>query len=292
MCCDELENCHNVMPIISRCSKSISPYLTTSDDRIVEYGVQCSVFDQKSLYQRVQIFSTIDHGNVLILDGAVNLAEKDTVSYTHTLMNIPQDLHHYEDARVLILGGGDGGLLQEVLSLEQNVQEVIMVELDELVMEACSKHMRSVCGSYLDKDKRSGNNYSIIVGDAIKFMQEKQSLNEEFGIIFGDLTDVPVEPDSKSHVHSVSSPNQETWSFIEKILNLAFSILKPITGKYYTHCNGKSVPFILQKYENLLSSIKVTKRGVNYRLKWTQTESFVPSFMEVWVFYQISLTPT
>ena len=39
-------------------------------------------------YQRVQIVSTIDHGNVLILDGAVNLAENDTESYTHTLMNV------------------------------------------------------------------------------------------------------------------------------------------------------------------------------------------------------------
>ena len=39
-------------------------------------------------YQRVQIVSTVDHGNVLILDGAVNLAENDTESYTHTLMNV------------------------------------------------------------------------------------------------------------------------------------------------------------------------------------------------------------
>ena len=50
-------------------------------------------------YQRVQIVSTIDHGNVLILDGAVNLAENDTESYTHTLMNVQnvstRDLPNY-----------------------------------------------------------------------------------------------------------------------------------------------------------------------------------------------------
>ena len=49
-----------------------------------------------------------------------------------------------------------------------------MVDLDEMVMEACSEHMRSVCGFYLDKDQRIGSNYTVMTGDAIKYMQEKQ----------------------------------------------------------------------------------------------------------------------
>ena len=80
----------NCMPIINRGLEStISPYLTTSDDRLIEYGFSKVVFDQCSNYQRVQILKTVDHGNVLILDGAVNLAENDTEAYTHSLMNIP-----------------------------------------------------------------------------------------------------------------------------------------------------------------------------------------------------------
>ena len=80
----------NCMPIINRGLEStISPYLTTSDDRLIEYGFSKVIFDQCSSYQRVQIVKTMDHGNVLILDGAVNLAENDTEAYTHSLMNLP-----------------------------------------------------------------------------------------------------------------------------------------------------------------------------------------------------------
>ena len=81
----------NFIPIITRGTAGlISPYLTTSDDRLVEYGFQKVLFDQTSAYQRVQIVQTADHGNLLILDGAVNLAENDTTAYTHSLMNIPE----------------------------------------------------------------------------------------------------------------------------------------------------------------------------------------------------------
>ena len=81
----------NCLPIINRGQdQPFGPYLTTSDDRLIEYGFSKIIFDQCSIYQRIQIVKTIDHGNVLILDGAVNLAENDTKAYTHVLMNLPQ----------------------------------------------------------------------------------------------------------------------------------------------------------------------------------------------------------
>jgi len=95
--------------------------------------------------------------------------------------------------------------------------------------------------------------------------------------------------------HSLSSPTQEAWNFIEKVLQRALPMLKPETGRYYTHCNGKSVPTLLQKYEDMLDRFVVTKttskNGGNkkFKLKWTQKQTFVPSFMEVWVFYQVQL---
>ena len=54
---------------------------------------------------------------------------------------------------------------------DTEVKNVTMVDLDEVVMEACSNHLRSVCGSYLDKDQRKGGKYQVITGDAIKFME-------------------------------------------------------------------------------------------------------------------------
>ena len=194
------------------------------------------------------------------------------------------------------MGGGDGGLLKNLLELKNTrPKEIIMVELDELVLEACSKHLRTVCGPYLDLDRRVGENYTVLTEDALKFMELKIESNEEYDIIFGDLTDVPVETETESlqnntnKFHSVSSTTQETWKFIKRIHQLALSLLKPESGRFYIHCNGLSVPLILKKYENLLSDLTITKNSILYSLQWTQTKSFVPSFMETWVFYQITL---
>ena len=286
----ESDQSPNFIPIINRAIPStISPYFTTSDDRLVEYGIKEVLFDERSAYQSVQIVSTIDHGNLLILDGAVNLAENDTVPYTQALMNIPQDLDLYQNADILILGGGDGGLLKSVQELSSKPKKVTMVDLDEVVLKACSKYMKTTCGHYLDQ--RENERQKVIIGDALEFMENSQKTSTEFDIIFGDLTDVPVDSRDITYVktHSISSTTQEAWNFISKVLRLAFNILKPKSGKYYTHCNGKSVPLVLKQYEQLLDEIRIDKNGKTYKTKWSRTESFVPSFMETWVFYQVSL---
>ena len=72
------------IPPIKRCLPK-SPYLRTSDDRILEYKWDKLLFSERSPYQLVEIYSTPDFGNCLVLDGFINLAESDLV-YTHTLM--------------------------------------------------------------------------------------------------------------------------------------------------------------------------------------------------------------
>lgn len=89
--------------------------------------------------------------------------------YAH-LINLKESLN-YADSKVLILGGGDGGLLKELLELPNPPKQVIMIELDDAVMIGCAEHMRSVAGSYMDKDKRKGPNYEVICGDATAFME-------------------------------------------------------------------------------------------------------------------------
>ena len=79
---------------------------------------------------------------------------------------------NYAGSNVLILGGGDGGVLKELLTLENPPNYVTMVELDEAVMTGCSKYMRSVCGKFLDEQYRLGSNYQVICGDAIQFMEK------------------------------------------------------------------------------------------------------------------------
>lgn len=71
----------------------------------------------------------------------------------------------------MVLGGGDGGVLKELLELSQPPEYITMIELDNEVMKGCAKYMRSVCGSYLDEENRKASNYEVICGDALKYME-------------------------------------------------------------------------------------------------------------------------
>nr|CAG4648703.1 EOG090X07PL [Polyphemus pediculus] len=135
-------------------------YLITSDERIIEYDVDHVVVDHQSPFQRIQILHTINFGNVLILDENQNLAESDLI-YTETLMQ--RGKIDYKDKEVLILGGGDGALLSELM--KEKPKMVTMVEIDEDVIKFCRQHLRSACGSALDS--LSGDNYKIVIGDCL-----------------------------------------------------------------------------------------------------------------------------
>ena len=70
----------------------------------------------------------------------------------------------------MILGGGDGALLKELLSLEAPPQFVTMVDIDAAVMDACSKFMPAVCGKFLEE--KEGKNFKVIAGDAFEHMEK------------------------------------------------------------------------------------------------------------------------
>ena len=107
------------------------------DDRILEYNWTKLLFSERTPYQLVEIYGTKDFGNCLVLDGFMNLAESD-LSYTRQLMC--HGHYDYADKEVLILGGGDGALLHELL--KEKPKFVTMVDIDEAVIRACKEHMR------------------------------------------------------------------------------------------------------------------------------------------------------
>jgi len=268
------------LSIIQR-GNDISPYYKTSNDRFVQYNVKECVYDVRSKYQHVQILDTVDAGKILMLDGMTNLAEADTVGYTHALMDLPKETENYGNSRVLILGGGDGALMKELQELPVPPKQIIMIDLDDAVMVGCSSHMRSVCGPYMDAGNRKGANYEVICGDAIVYMEEAVGRGEKFDFIFGDLTDTPVDPDE-------SGASADIVKFLRYIVGLGMNLLVPETGKYMTHYNGKSVSDLIGKYEDILRTLTVDS-DPDLKPHFTQTERFVPSFQEVWIYYQISM---
>ena len=82
--------------------------------------------------------------------------------------------------------------------------------------------------------------------------------------------------------------SRDVWNFLNYILKLGVQLIKPNSGKYLTHYNGKSVPKMISQYESMLRNLKVQDQP-NLECTFTQSESFVPSFQEIWIFYQISM---
>ncbi|XP_055909839.1 spermine synthase isoform X1 [Eupeodes corollae] len=241
----------------------IDIYMTSSDERIIEYDIDSLVYEARSPFQKIQILHSKTLGNMLILDELQNIAESDLI-YTETLMC--RGTENYEGKEICILGGGDGALLYELL--KENPKHVVMLEIDELVMQACNKYLNSICGDVLEK--RKGDNYEIVVGDCVDYMKRFIAEDKKFDYVFGDLTDIPIS----------DTPIGECWDFIRTILEHSFKILKP-DGKYLTHGNGTSCLESLKLFEDQLKLLKPA-------VKYTTSKAFVPSFMEEWLFYQVT----
>lgn len=85
---------------------------------------------EKSKYQDVLIFESSDYGTVLVLDNVIQCTERDEFAYqemiTHLAMN-----SHPDPKKVLVIGGGDGGVLREVIKHEC-VEQAILCDIDEV----------------------------------------------------------------------------------------------------------------------------------------------------------------
>lgn len=203
----KLKHSHS-LPIIKR--GPILRYLPLADGRIAEIDSDEMLFEKRSEFQKIQIVHSKTLGNMLILDELQNIAEADLI-YTETLMQRGKE--KYEGKEICILGGGDGALLYELL--KENPKHVVMLEIDDLVMEACNKYMDSICGDVLKVRKRE--NYEIIVGDCMVWLEKYIKDGKKFDYVFGDLTDIPIS----------DTPTGEIWDFIRTILESSFKVLKP-----------------------------------------------------------------
>ena len=139
-------------------------------------------YEGRTAFQKVLIFENGRFGRVLALDDIVQTTEADEFIYHEMLAHVPL-LGHGAATRVLIIGGGDGGLLEEVL--KHPVERVTMVEIDREVVELCREHLPSISGAAFE-DART----TLIIADGTAFVAET---DERFDVIIVDSTD-PVGP--------------------------------------------------------------------------------------------------
>ncbi len=142
-----------------------------------------TLFREKSPYQKVEVFDTYAYGRMLACDDMVMCTEKDEYVYHEMIAHVPL-LTHREAKKILVIGGGDGGTVRELLK-HDHVEEVIMVEIDEKVVEASKQHLPTLSQAFGDP------RLHLIYDDGIKYVQQAPS--ETFDLVIVDSTD-PVGP--------------------------------------------------------------------------------------------------
>jgi len=134
----------------------------------------------RSAFQDIVIFESFSHGRVMVLDGCIQITERDEFVYQEMIAHVPL-LEHGAARRVLIIGAGDGGVLRRVLQ-HRGVERAVMVEIDGEVIRLAKEHLPSIAGDAWN-DPRA----EVIVGDGIDYV--KRAADGDFDVIIVDSTD-------------------------------------------------------------------------------------------------------
>lgn len=140
------------------------------------------LYSKKNKFQTIKIFETRDWGRILTIDKTIQTTERDEFVYHEMISHVPIFLHP-DPQNVLIIGGGDGGVLKEVL--RHKIKKAVLVEIDKDIIESSKKFLKKIHeDSFYDKRAE------IIVGDGIKYVKNQKNV---FDVIIIDCTD-PVGP--------------------------------------------------------------------------------------------------
>lgn len=141
------------------------------------------LYHSKSDFQDILVFRSTNHGVVLVLDGIIQCSERDEFAYQEMIAHIPLYCHK-SPKKVLVIGGGDGGVVREVVKHEL-VESVTMVEIDKTVIELAKKYLPGM-SSAMNHPK-----LTLKLCDGFKFLKEASQLDEQdkFDVIITDSSD-------------------------------------------------------------------------------------------------------
>ncbi|KAK0413858.1 hypothetical protein QR680_007030 [Steinernema hermaphroditum] len=140
---------------------------------------------QMSPYQDVLVFKSKTYGNVLVLDGVIQCTERDEFAYQEMLAHLAMCAHP-NPRKVLIIGGGDGGIAREVLK-HDTVEEVTMCEIDQMVVDVAKRFLPHMAKEF------SNPKLNLFIGDGFEFLKSHKN---EFDVVITDSSD-PVGPAEK-----------------------------------------------------------------------------------------------
>eukprot|EP00794_Sanderia_malayensis_P015155 gene15155-16713_t len=136
------------------------------------------LFSGKSKYQEVLVFKSKSYGIVLALDGIVQCSSRDEFSYQEMITNVPLNSHP-DPKKVLIIGGGDGGVAREA-GKHPCVESIDLCEIDEMVIEVSKKFIPEMAKGFEDPK------VTLFVEDGFSFLKNHEN---HYDVIIADITD-------------------------------------------------------------------------------------------------------
>jgi len=152
-----------------------------SPDMKLSLRVDKILLNKTTDFQDIFVAETREYGRIMALDGAIQVTDKDEFCYHEMMAHIPICAHP-DPRRILIVGGGDGGVLRECLK-HQFIKEAVLVDIDKEVVQASIDFFPAISKGM--KDPRA----KVLNMDALGFIREHTN---EFDIVIVDSTD-PVD---------------------------------------------------------------------------------------------------
>lgn len=141
-----------------------------------------TIYSDQSEFQDIGIIETEQFGRMLVLDSIIQTTIEDEFVYHEMITHVPL-FTHKNPKKALVIGGGDGGAIREILK-HPSIEKAVLVEIDGKVVEACKQYLPEIsCGL---SDPRA----EVVIDDGIKYIKEHKN---EFDVITVDSTD-PIGP--------------------------------------------------------------------------------------------------
>jgi spermidine synthase len=140
------------------------------------------LYSSQSDFQKIEVVQSLDFGRMLVLDGVINLTERDEFVYHEMLAHVPL-FSHPDPQQILIVGGGDGGTAREVVK-HKGIKKIQLVEIDGEVISVSKRYFPSLARA-LGHPK-----VNVFVMDALRYLKETE---EMFDVILIDSTDPVIE---------------------------------------------------------------------------------------------------
>lgn len=148
----------------------------------ISLKIKETLHSEKSEFQTLDVVDTYEFGRMLLLDGIIMTTIKDEFVY-HEMITLPALNTHPNPKNVLVIGGGDGGTIREIIK-HPKVESATLCEIDGRVIEVSKKYLPEISGS-LDNPK-----VTVLVDDGIKHIKENKN---KYDVICVDSTD-PIGP--------------------------------------------------------------------------------------------------